>query len=215
MRKELIGSFLVHSVLLLFLFFFTSSVSQTRMYPQVYRVALVSFPKASSSQVTVATAKKIQPAKVLSEKNVNLKKKTQTLKKKLSAQEARKALEEKLAKEAEAEKNQLQKGFEGLGEAKIEGNFQAPYYIEMMIGKIKNLWKNPLKIAAEKVVTTIYFKIQRDGTITDVGIEKTSGVSVFDQAALRSVFLASPLPPLPLEYGQSYLGVHLEFEFAP
>ena len=56
------------------------------------------------------------------------------------------------------------------------------------------------------------FHIERDGTISDPEIETSSGLPFVDRAALRAVLAASPLPPLPPEYGGSQLGVHLIFE---
>jgi len=38
-----------------------------------------------------------------------------------------------------------------------------------------------------------------------------SGVSVYDRAAVRAVYAANPLPPLPPEFAGERLGVHLRF----
>lgn len=58
---------------------------------------------------------------------------------------------------------------------------------------------------------TVHFVINRDGTVRDVALEKSSGNGTFDRAALRAVTEASPLPPLPFAYTGTYLGVHLAF----
>jgi len=59
--------------------------------------------------------------------------------------------------------------------------------------------------------TTVYFRIDRDGTIRDVRTETSSGNGTFDRGALRAVMEASPLPPLPFAYNGTFLGVHLTF----
>jgi TonB family protein len=61
------------------------------------------------------------------------------------------------------------------------------------------------------IATTVYFRIDRDGTIGDVRTETGSGNGTFDRAALRAVMEASPLPPLPFAYNGTFLGVHLTF----
>jgi len=46
-------------------------------------------------------------------------------------------------------------------------------------------------------------------------IEKSSGNSVYDQAAVRAVMAASPLPKLPDEWvGGSVLRLHISFDLA-
>ena len=48
--------------------------------------------------------------------------------------------------------------------------------------------------------TIILFKVQRDGTLTDVAIEKTSGNASLDFIAARALRLTERIPPLPPEY---------------
>jgi TonB family protein len=62
-------------------------------------------------------------------------------------------------------------------------------------------------------MTTIYFKILRDGNIVESKVEKTSGVDLFDQSAMRAIISSTPFPPLPGEFTGEYLGIHLEFEY--
>jgi TonB family protein len=58
----------------------------------------------------------------------------------------------------------------------------------------------------------IFFKIGRDGSISDVQIERSSGFPFVDRAAQRAVIASSPLPPLPADFHESSLGVHLKFQ---
>ncbi|HEY3170786.1 MAG TPA: TonB family protein, partial [Thermoanaerobaculia bacterium] len=65
---------------------------------------------------------------------------------------------------------------------------------------------------AGSVSPVVHFKIEKDGTISDATVERSSGLPFVDRAALRAVISSSPLPPLPVEYGGTQLGVHLKFE---
>lgn len=90
------------------------------------------------------------------------------------------------------------------------GDFPYTIYIENMKRLVGLKWYRP-QIGAGPA-TTIYFAIERDGTVRDAKIETASGTGTFDRAALRSVLEASPLPPLPFAYNGTFLGVHLTFK---
>lgn len=91
--------------------------------------------------------------------------------------------------------------------------FEFPSYIRRMDDKISRNWRNPYRGEEESVLCTIYFRILRDGTVSGPRLEKSSGISAYDRAALRAVISSSPLPPLPLDYAESHLTVHLDFEY--
>jgi TonB family protein len=88
------------------------------------------------------------------------------------------------------------------------GDFPYPIYIERMHTLIGQKWLRP---QISNVTTTIYFSIDRDGTVRDVKVETSSLNPTFDRAAQRAVLESSPLPPLPFGYNGTYLGVHLTF----
>jgi protein TonB len=58
------------------------------------------------------------------------------------------------------------------------------------------------------------FEIGRDGTVTGLKVEKSSGNALYDQAALRAITDATPLPPLPDDFKESSLRVHLGFNYS-
>ena len=89
------------------------------------------------------------------------------------------------------------------------GDFPYTLYIQGMHRKIGSNWFRPQTAAGG--TTIIYFRILRDGTITDAKVETPSGNNTFDRAALSAVRSASPLNPLPYAYSGTYLGVHLTF----
>lgn len=97
----------------------------------------------------------------------------------------------------------------GAGVAGLDSDFPYPLYIEQMKRLIGGHWTRPA--AGDQTTATIYFVIDRDGTIRDVKQEIVSGSGLYDRAALRAVLESSPLPPLPFGYNGTFLGVHLKF----
>lgn len=89
------------------------------------------------------------------------------------------------------------------------------YYLRILKNKIYENWSPPVvEDTTEKLQdVVIQFKILKNGKIVDSRIEKSSGIGFFDQSALRAVILASPLPPLPEEFEEEFLGVHLGFSY--
>ncbi len=86
-------------------------------------------------------------------------------------------------------------------------DFTYGYYVDQMLAKISSNWSRPP--VGSGVEATLYFRIQRDGKITDLSIARSSGINGFDLAALRAVQASSPLPPLPRAFHESSLGVNL------
>jgi TonB family protein len=98
----------------------------------------------------------------------------------------------------------------GSGVTGLEGgDFPYALYIQGMHRKIGSNWFRPQ--VAPGTTTVVYFRIQRDGTITDAKTETPSGNGTFDRAALSAVRSSSPLNPLPFAYAGNFLGVHLTF----
>jgi len=98
----------------------------------------------------------------------------------------------------------------GSGVTGLEGgDFPYTLYIQGMQRRIGLNWIRPQ--VTPGTATLIYFRILRDGTITEAAIETTSGNGTFDRAALSAVRSSSPLTPLPFAYAGNYLGVHLTF----
>lgn len=98
----------------------------------------------------------------------------------------------------------------GVSGAAFDSDFQFSYYVERMLVAIGMNWFKPSEAGSASPV--VRFRIERDGTISDPTIEKSSGLPFVDRAALRAVVSSSPLPPLPAEYRGNQLGVHLKFE---
>ena len=86
-------------------------------------------------------------------------------------------------------------------------DFTFGYYLDRMLSLIDAQWARPGMGSGVKAV--IFFRIHRDGSMTDLRVEQSSGYNSFDLAALRAVQNAAPFPPLPRAYKHQDLGVNL------
>lgn len=89
-------------------------------------------------------------------------------------------------------------------------NFCCPAYLTQMVDFIKKNW-NQNQGASGQV--TVKFTVRRDGTLTDIEIEKPSGISLLDLESQRALFKTKALPPLPREFTENTLPVHLIFDY--
>jgi protein TonB len=102
-------------------------------------------------------------------------------------------------------------GTVGVGGATFDQpDFHYSSYVERMLVTIGMNWFKPAE--SVPISPMIRFRIERDGTIGDPQLERSSGLPFVDRAALRAVMASSPLPPLPQEFTGKFLGVHLIFE---
>lgn len=86
-------------------------------------------------------------------------------------------------------------------------DFTYGYYLDRLLSLIDAQWARPAMGSGVKAV--IFFRIHRDGSMTDLRVEQSSGYNSFDLAALRAVQNAAPFPPLPRAYKHQDLGVNL------
>lgn len=92
-------------------------------------------------------------------------------------------------------------------------DFRFAYYLEIIKERISGNWSPPPTAGkTEAVTSTVYFKISRDGRVSDITVEESSNLDLFDRSATRAVSLSNPLPPLPAGFKGNWLGVHFEFE---
>ncbi|MGE5246326.1 MAG: TonB family protein [Betaproteobacteria bacterium] len=101
-------------------------------------------------------------------------------------------------------------GGAGVGATLDVANFCCPDYLMTMVERIRANWNPQAEVAG---VAGIKFTIQRDGRLTDVELEKSSGYTALDLMAQRAVVMTRQLPPLPPAYSNPTLGVHLNFQY--
>jgi TonB family protein len=104
----------------------------------------------------------------------------------------------------------LAAGAGGLGARVDAGNFCCPQYLVQIVARIRENWDSRQANAGR---TGLRFVVQRDGTIVSPDVELSSGSGPLDLLAVRAVRLAKQLPPLPPEYPNEMLTVHLTFEY--
>lgn len=92
----------------------------------------------------------------------------------------------------------------------FEHDFPFAHYIGRMRQKIAATWRPPGGSQEERACR-VYFRVHRNGSVSNVSVEEPSGVSLFDQSCQRAVHESAPLPPLPREFKDEYLGVHFSF----
>lgn len=96
------------------------------------------------------------------------------------------------------------------GAISFEHDFPFAHYIGRMRQKIAATWRPPGGSQEERACR-VYFRVHRNGSVSNVSVEESSGVSLFDQSCQRAVYESAPLPPLPREFKDEYLGVHFSF----
>lgn len=93
-------------------------------------------------------------------------------------------------------------------------NFPFTYYLQIIHSRISSNWvKSQISPGISgSFHSTIYFKIHKDGHISELKVVEQSGVRSLDLSAMRSIRSSAPFPPLPEEYEDEYLGIRLIFE---
>jgi TonB family protein len=74
--------------------------------------------------------------------------------------------------------------------------------------RIKRAWFPPPNTQSRRV--TVLFKIHTNGELSNLRVEKSSGLALYDNAALRAVENAAPFRPLPLHADEN---VDIQFTF--
>ena len=101
-------------------------------------------------------------------------------------------------------------GTSGSGSYLDVANFCCPEYIQAMSDRIHENWQPQPNFAGQAMVK---FTIQRDGKIVNVELEKSSGASGPDLTAQRALYMTKQLPPLPAQFTNPTLTVHLSFVY--
>lgn len=89
-------------------------------------------------------------------------------------------------------------------------DFCCPEYIATMLTMIQRNWNS--KQGAQGT-TLMKFNIERDGRITGIQVERSSGAAALDYFSQRSLTLTRQLPPLPEAYPHERLTVHLPMDY--
>jgi TonB family protein len=102
-------------------------------------------------------------------------------------------------------------GGAGSGSTLDVADFCCPDYLILMTDRIRSNWSQLVEVPG---ATVVKFTIQKDGTLTDIVSEQTSGYSSLDLNARRAVQVTRQLPPLPAAFPNPTLTVHLNFKYS-
>ena len=198
LRKALLASFAVH-------LFFVWAASNLPFFQQ--RITYTSPLFVDIVKIPPPPAKKAKKKSIVYKKPKKKKPKKKTTKKakKKPRELARKAPDKETRPPEKTARPVVQ------GKISVDGTkFPFTYYLTIIQSKVTGEWEPRGGKTGEKEVV-VYFRILKSGEITYARIEKSSGSRPLDLSALRAVTLASPLPPLPDEFEESFLGVHFGF----
>jgi periplasmic protein TonB len=105
----------------------------------------------------------------------------------------------------------LAQGGGGTGGVQLDvQNFCCPEYIQTMVQRIRQSWNQNQGATGE---VWVKFTIRRDGMLTLVEVEKPSGQAMLDLESRRAVLMTRQLPPLPAQFTEPHLTVHLAFNY--
>ncbi|MPZ21664.1 MAG: hypothetical protein GEV06_27810 [Luteitalea sp.] len=91
-------------------------------------------------------------------------------------------------------------------------NFCCPAYLTQMTERIRGNWVGQSDVNGSNVVK---FTIERDGRIVDVVLEKPSGLQNLDERSRQALLMTNTVNPLPAEFPNPTLTVHLAFHYQP
>jgi TonB family protein len=126
-----------------------------------------------------------------------------------SQQAMKRGLTEDLNRELDEELKKLQAVLDVPG---IAPTFGTKAYLRGVQQRINSFWNAPpVDVTDQTYVVVVKFRVHRNGSVTGVGIERSSGKEYYDLAGRRAVLSAVPLPPFPSELTKAYLDAHFTF----
>ena len=91
-------------------------------------------------------------------------------------------------------------------------DFPHAWYLRQVLAKVQDAWQRQPLSAEPNQKPLVVVEIQRDGTFAMPRIEKSSGNTFYDQAALRAIMDARPFPRLPEDWARPSLRVMFTFD---
>ena len=101
-------------------------------------------------------------------------------------------------------------GGPGAGSTLDVADFCCPDYVALMLERIRANWTQNQGAAGQVIVK---FTIERAGQLTGVAVETSTGQPILELAAQRAVLVTKQLPPLPAQFPNPTLTVHLNFQY--
>ena len=91
-------------------------------------------------------------------------------------------------------------------------------YSEYVNGMTRRISQNWLKGLVDSRITSaprvfVAFDIGRDGKVSNISVQQSSGIPSLDNSAMRAIYASNPLQPLPRDYSGSSVHVSFYFEY--
>ena len=90
----------------------------------------------------------------------------------------------------------------------VDATFCCTEYVKAMLQRIEAKWTKEIPGRGE---ATLRFVIQRDGKVSDITVEKSTG-TIYENQSLSALQQAR-IPPLPPEFKGDHLVIHLRFPY--
>lgn len=85
-------------------------------------------------------------------------------------------------------------------------------YLGRVRQRISSFWSAPpVDVTGQTYVVIVQFRLHRNGSVTGVEIEQSSGNEYYDLAGKRAVLSATPLPAFPPDLPDAYFDAHFTF----
>lgn len=176
---------------------------------EVYKVSLAPLPQP---KITGIPEPPVEPPMIKEPEKKIEEKKPPEEKKAVIKKDTKETKETKKAKETE--KKGLPDGLPDIRPQIYTGSgrgFTYSYYLNILLNKIGQNWNNPYREKDIILKSIVYFEVDKNGLISNIRIEEDSGDEIYNESTIRAVALTKKLPPLPEEFSDDYLKVHLEF----
>jgi protein TonB len=107
-------------------------------------------------------------------------------------------------------------GAAGIGFGDATFGTQYGWYVEAITRAISQNWLKSLVDTRLTRAPRVYvtFEIAKNGKISNLGIQQSSGIPSLDRSAQRAVLASDPLPGLPSDYRGSSVNVNFYFEYS-
>lgn len=85
------------------------------------------------------------------------------------------------------------------------------YYFARIQDKVSAYWSPTALPGEREVLVLVGIRVQANGQVRDISVETSSGDRSFDDAAVRALRQALPLPPFPLQVKEQSMNLILKF----
>lgn len=223
--RSLGSSAIAHAALILGIILISEWGSKPKIIVPGYKVDLVTLDSIKPhSLLDTPKPEKKSPALKKKKRKESKKKKSPVLKKKKKSPKAKKIVPKKQTrvkkkkKEPEAGRKVKEKKTEVTAPKKtiVTGGVAFPHmwYLKIIERKVREYWvTRGMDISAQQNDPVVRFRIGKDGTVSSLSIERSSGSAILDESVLKAVMSAQPFPPLPDDYKGKTLGVHFGFSY--